>query len=67
MFKPLPADDPRRRRPDISLAQEALGWRPLASLEAGLVKTIEYFDRLLATPGYKAPVSMNGRATRHVA
>jgi len=67
VFKPLPTDDPRRRRPDISLAHEVLGWRPTASLETGLMKTIEYFDRLLSTPGYKAPVSLNGHASRHVA
>ena len=66
VFKPLPSDDPRRRRPDITLAHEALGWRPTASLEMGLMKTIEYFDRLLATPGYKTPPSVNGRS-RHVA
>jgi UDP-glucuronate decarboxylase len=66
VFKPLPSDDPRRRRPDITLAHEALGWRPTASLETGLMKTIEYFDRLLATPGYKTPPSVNGRS-RHVA
>jgi len=67
MQRPLPSDDPRRRRPDIGLAHEALGWRPTASLETGLVKTIEYFDRLLSTPGYKAPASLNGQAGRHVA
>jgi len=67
MQRPLPSDDPRRRRPDIGLAHEALGWHPTASLETGLVKTIEYFDRLLSTPGYKAPVSLNGQAGRHVA
>jgi UDP-glucuronate decarboxylase len=67
IFKPLPVDDPRRRRPDITLAGETLGWRPTASLEAGLVKTIEYFDRLLGTPGYKIPATMNGHATKHVA
>jgi len=67
VFKPLPVDDPRRRRPDITLANETLGWRPTASLEAGLVKTIEYFDRLLGTPGYKIPAGVNGHAKQHVA
>jgi UDP-glucuronate decarboxylase len=42
-FHPLPVDDPRRRRPDISLAREVLGWAPRVALEAGLKKTIEHF------------------------
>jgi UDP-glucuronate decarboxylase len=46
-FKPLPKDDPQKRRPDISLAKDKLGWQPEVSLEQGLLKTIEYFDRLL--------------------
>jgi len=47
VFKPLPQDDPVRRKPDISLAKENLGWTPKVKLREGLVKTIEYFDRLL--------------------
>ncbi len=43
VFKPLPSDDPKQRRPDISLAQEKLGWNPTIELEEGLKKTIEYF------------------------
>ena len=43
IFKPLPADDPRRRRPDISKAKAILGWEPTISLEAGLKSTIDYF------------------------
>ena len=46
--KPLPADDPRQRRPDIGLAREKLGWAPKVALEEGLKKTIEYFDHLLS-------------------
>ena len=47
-FKPLPADDPTQRKPDISLAREKLnGWEPLVPLREGLIKTIEYFDDLL--------------------
>ncbi len=42
-FRPLPADDPTRRRPDISLAMKALGWRPTVELADGLEKTIDYF------------------------
>jgi UDP-glucuronate decarboxylase len=43
IYKPLPSDDPRQRKPDISLAKEKLGWEPVVPLKAGLVKTIEYF------------------------
>lgn len=49
VFLPLPADDPTQRQPDISLAREKLdGWEPKVSLREGLMKTIEYFDQLLA-------------------
>ena len=41
--RPLPADDPRRRRPDISLAKELLGWEPKVPLAEGLAKTVDYF------------------------
>ena len=40
---PLPSDDPKQRRPDITLAKEALGWEPKVPLEQGLDRTIEYF------------------------
>ncbi|MGB6535151.1 MAG: UDP-glucuronic acid decarboxylase family protein [Xanthobacteraceae bacterium] len=43
----LPQDDPRQRNPDISRANEVLGWRPRIKLEEGLLRTIEYFDGLL--------------------
>ncbi|HRS96946.1 MAG TPA: SDR family oxidoreductase, partial [Smithella sp.] len=46
-FKPLPADDPIQRKPDITLAQKKLNWRPQTSLETGLLKTIEYFRKIL--------------------
>jgi UDP-glucuronate decarboxylase len=49
--QPLPVDDPRRRRPDISLAQELLGWTPKVPLEEGLKATIAWF----AGEGAKAP------------
>jgi UDP-glucuronate decarboxylase len=48
VFKPLPADDPRQRQPDITLAGEKLGWKPQVQVEKGLQKTIEYFAALLA-------------------
>lgn len=43
VFKPLPKDDPRRRKPDISKAKRILGWEPVISLKEGLELTIEYF------------------------
>ncbi len=42
--KPIPEDDPVRRRPDISLAEDVLGWRPSTKLDTGLIKTIKYFE-----------------------
>jgi UDP-glucuronate decarboxylase len=47
VYRDLPEDDPRHRRPDIALARELIGWEPTVSLEAGLMRTIEYFERLL--------------------
>ena len=47
-FKQLPADDPMQRKPDISIAQEKLGWQPQVALNEGLTRTIAYFDGLLA-------------------
>jgi UDP-glucuronate decarboxylase len=46
-FRPLPADDPMQRRPDIALAKSRLGWEPEVQLRDGLKKTIAYFDQLL--------------------
>ena len=43
VHKPLPADDPRQRRPDITLAQKHLKWAPAVPLEEGLRRTIAYF------------------------
>ncbi|MDA8791857.1 SDR family oxidoreductase [Bacteriovoracaceae bacterium] len=47
VFKPLPADDPVKRRPDITLAKEQLNWEPKIKLEDGLDQTIQYFKQLL--------------------
>jgi UDP-glucuronate decarboxylase len=47
VHRPLPKDDPTRRRPDISLAKRLLEWEPKVSLEEGLEKTIEYFRKEL--------------------
>jgi dTDP-glucose 4,6-dehydratase len=43
VYRPLPTDDPKQRRPDITRARTLLGWEPKVQLEEGLVKTIEYF------------------------
>jgi UDP-glucuronate decarboxylase len=42
----LPMDDPKQRQPDISMAKELLGWKPITDLDEGLVKTISYFKNL---------------------
>src|SRR5262252_6584311 len=44
IYKPLPTDDPKQRRPDITRARTLLGWEPKVQLDQGLVKTIEYFS-----------------------
>ncbi|MBE6383248.1 MAG: SDR family oxidoreductase [Lentisphaerae bacterium] len=48
VFRPIPQDDPKRRKPDITLATELLGWKPVVPLPVGLSKTIDYFRMLLA-------------------
>jgi UDP-glucuronate decarboxylase len=49
LFKPLPADDPRQRQPDIALAKEKLQWQPKVALEDGLKETVKYFRKVLTT------------------
>ena len=51
VYKPLPGDDPKMRRPNIDLAKSALGWEPTIPLRQGLEKTICYFDELLKSEG----------------
>ncbi|MGH7477581.1 MAG: UDP-glucuronic acid decarboxylase family protein [Longimicrobiales bacterium] len=46
-YRPLPQDDPRQRRPDITLAKRVLGWEPRISLDDGLERTIPYFRQLV--------------------
>lgn len=54
VYRPLPQDDPLQRCPDITLAQEVLGWRPHVALDEGLRRTIAYFERLLTERGQRA-------------
>jgi UDP-glucuronate decarboxylase len=44
---PLPQDDPKQRRPDITKAQSLLNWNPTINLEQGLIKTIDYFRKIV--------------------
>ncbi len=48
VFNPLPADDPKQRQPDITLARQRLGWEPQVPVAVGLKKTIDYFSGILA-------------------
>jgi UDP-glucuronate decarboxylase len=49
VIRPLPVDDPKQRQPIITAARDTIRWEPQISLEEGLKKTIEYFDRLLVS------------------
>jgi UDP-glucuronate decarboxylase len=49
VYGPPPDDDPKQRCPDISKARELLAWSPRVQLRQGLIKTIEYFEKLLET------------------
>jgi UDP-glucuronate decarboxylase len=51
VHRPLPQDDPRQRQPNITKAQDLLGWKPITPLKEGLIKTIAYFEELLREPG----------------
>ena len=48
VLKPLPGDDPKQRKPDISLAKSLLNWQPTIELEEGLIKTIAYFRGVIS-------------------
>lgn len=50
IYRDLPVDDPKQRKPDISLAKDKLDWQPKIKLEEGLIKTIEYFKQFANTP-----------------
>src|SRR5205085_12105114 len=77
VFAELPVDDPTRRRPDITLAQEKLNWKPTVQLSDGLKRTITYFDKLLTAtaathaassvePPARRPSARNGNRRRAV-
>jgi UDP-glucuronate decarboxylase len=57
--RPLPADDPQRRRPDIARARHHLGWEPKVALDDGLERTIDYFRRELAEPAAPRALAAN--------
>jgi UDP-glucuronate decarboxylase len=57
-YRPLPSDDPGRRPPDITLAQDVLGWNPTVPLAVGLQRTVDYFSQLLASERELADVSL---------
>jgi UDP-glucuronate decarboxylase len=59
VYRPLPQDDPGRRRPDISRARERLGWQPTVPLATGLKETIPYFARKLAQENYEVVAKLN--------
>ncbi|MEM7514035.1 MAG: NAD-dependent epimerase/dehydratase family protein, partial [Bacteroidota bacterium] len=50
IFKDLPKDDPKVRQPDITRAQEILGWEPKITREEGLKRTLEYFRKVVSVP-----------------
>jgi dTDP-glucose 4,6-dehydratase len=47
-YEPLPQDDPKQRRPDITKARKLLGWEPKVDLETGLQRSLEYFKKAVA-------------------
>lgn len=46
VFKPLPSDDPKQRKPDITMAEKVLDWKPAIPLREGLLRTIDYFRKM---------------------
>src|SRR5215204_2113560 len=62
VYRPLPENDPRQRRPDISRAQELLHWEPSTLLEEGLRRTIKYFEQLLSRPEVRARLTKEASA-----
>ena len=69
-YFPLPTDDPTRRKPDISLAEELLGWRPTVGIEEGLARTIDWFtdrpNEVKAAAGELAGEQVGGQGVEHI-
>ncbi|WP_144639443.1 UDP-glucuronic acid decarboxylase family protein [Bordetella genomosp. 13] len=63
VFRPLPGDDPARRRPDIGLARALLGWQPAVAPADGLARTVRYFQEELGR-GRRAPTAPQGATLR---
>jgi UDP-glucuronate decarboxylase len=66
VFKPLPTNDPQRRRPDLTLAKEKLGYAPRVALQEGLRKTIDYFEDLLRSEGVQAITTLMSKPDRRM-
>jgi UDP-glucuronate decarboxylase len=62
VYRPLPIDDPRRRRPDITRAKQLLGWQPKVGLHQGLERTIDWFAREIPRPERRESVEMEAVA-----
>lgn len=62
-FEPFPADDPMRRKPDITLARAKLGWEPKINLSDGLKRTISYFKELLSPTGANDARTIDSKST----
>ena len=69
VFRPLPADDPRQRKPDIGLARQMLDWAPQVALRDGLTETIAYFRAVLKGEGpfVVLPPARNGAEAAPIA
>ncbi len=61
IYKPLPEDDPKQRKPDITRAQELLGWEPKVARKEGLKITYDYFKSLPEEEWYKEPKEFASR------
>jgi UDP-glucuronate decarboxylase len=59
IHRPLPQDDPRQRRPDISKANQALSWTPRTRRKDGLIQTISYFEQLLSDQSLRASLNVD--------
>jgi UDP-glucuronate decarboxylase len=62
VHRPRPQDDPRQRRPDISKANDLLGWSPKMKLKEGLSRTIRYFENLLSDGTVRASIARDQSA-----